>query len=400
MLAAPGSGSLMRCVEASKRMIVVGSDVHATERDLKLTTGDIVRTTYFFSSLPNLATAPLVSVGPPELSVAHAHDTYFSKLWARHEASGKDHSFAKFHLGLNPDCDSLTCISLIDEHGSLCQLLRARLFDVWKAMAPTLREVDGTFELFNPAHGANMGWHQDGHCRGDYIAHYYISSVVNEETGSSTPVPMDWFEVAMPPMASDEDTTEEEQFSVDFGSGAYTEACRIAASKLVFFPIGSASQQMVIFEDAAVYHRTPLTAHAIGDLHSRRQRPIARFVFHGTSLEGYPLAFGPPPSDSYATQRDTECARHAYQIPLPVAAADGAAADAGVGPFAAKRIFTLSSLLESDLPLGMRYLLHAFASHEQLDFSNALEAYAAGTPKMIAFLRNLDWSSCAVFDQQ
>jgi hypothetical protein len=43
---------------------------------------------------------------------------------------------------------------------SLLQLCRRRLFEVWRPVLPLLSKLSGTFEIFNPANGANMGWHQ------------------------------------------------------------------------------------------------------------------------------------------------------------------------------------------------------------------------------------------------
>ena len=124
-----------------------------------------------------------------------------------------------------------------------------------------------------------MGWHKDGHGPSEYIAHYLLGDV-DEGLG--------WLEVALPPRAAaDNDHDDgEESYTVDLG--ADDDAERRAISRATFLPFGlttTAGQRLVVFEDARAMHRTPLTAHARAELQARRQRPMARVVFHGAGRQ-------------------------------------------------------------------------------------------------------------------
>jgi len=243
--------------------------------------------------------APLLTIAPPSAAAAAEDDRFLHELWsslASTSASGGQ--FARFHLFEDSASDhwaeSPACFSP-DQLERLRAFVRGRLFDAWRALTPDLSRLSGTFELFNPAHGANMGWHQDGHAAGEYVVHYYLGP----EPGVPVDEAMAWFEVALPPRVAQEavEATDDEEpiYAIDLDGGDDLRS-RVARSNFVPLELMvAASQRLVVFEDAAVLHRTPLTAHARASLQSGRQRPIARLVVYGSSRAGDTLGFAPPP---------------------------------------------------------------------------------------------------------
>ena len=108
--------------------------------------------------------AALVAIPPPNRMAAEADHCFLTELWAAQaEFAGK---MPKFHLHR----DSYSSRDEWTEHAGfapahltrLAQLLRTRIFDAWLAVAPDLEHMSGSFEIFNPAIGANMCWHRDG----------------------------------------------------------------------------------------------------------------------------------------------------------------------------------------------------------------------------------------------
>ena len=252
------------------------------------------------------ASSQLFAITAPTPAVAKIDHEFLCSLWAaqssscRHPGCGM---LLKFQLEVDASrdrCIERAAFSDVQLDG-LRAFLRSRLFDVWKAIAPNLERLHGSFELFNPDQGANMGWHQDGHGAGEYIAHYYLG--LDSAAATTSAVPMDWFEVAVPVPAekpgrrADEssgecDEDDEPQYTVDFGADPEAHQ-RLSAPRLALFPVGRPTQRLVVFEDAAVFHRTPLTAHAVSGLQARRQRPIARIVFRGANDLGHTLGWVP-----------------------------------------------------------------------------------------------------------
>lgn len=153
-------------------------------------------------------------------------------------------------------------------------------------MAPDLEAVKGNFEIFNPGFGANMAWHRDGFLPGTYLAHCYLDP--SDET-------MNWLEVALP------ERPERGQRSAEFDECALAFLHDDSAQKdcidrhnFIPFPMRGALGALLVFEDAEVFHRTPLTALAGG--HARR--PVARVDFYGRSADGTELAFRRPEADA------------------------------------------------------------------------------------------------------
>ena len=184
----------------------------------------------------------------------------------------------------------------------------------------------------------------------------------------------------------------------------------------VLFTTSGPTQRLVIFEDAAVVHRTPLTAHALVELQAKRQRPIVRVVFCGSSADGQSLGFVPPSAVS-----GTESGAAATGLPA-VAAGTAALGDAPAGAAGAAGAAALEPIDAPDvLPLGLRRALGAYAhsravaqSHSpsamaeadapgtapgtalELDelMADVLEEYVRGGREIVAFLRDgFDWAS-------
>ena len=289
--------------------------------------------------------APLVAISPPSALDSSADDEFLHELhalWASRTAAAGG-TIASFTLHLDASLDG----SQLGPVGGLAPaqlqrlrlFLRARLLDVWRALTPALARMSASVELFKPAHGANMGWHKDGHGPFEYIALYLLGEV-DEALG--------WLEVALPPRApvaaADDDDDGEESYTVDLG--ADDDAERRAISRATFLPFGlttTAGQRLVVFEDARAMHRTPLTAHARAELQSRRQRPMARVVFHGADANGDAVGF-----------------------PAPRAAA--------AAPAAA-------------LPAGLRRAVEGYAAAAGApSFEEALDAYVRGDAAVVAFV--------------
>lgn len=163
-------------------------------------------------------------------------------------------------------------------------------------------------------------------------------------------------------------------------------------------------------------HRTPLTAHALAELQAKRQRPIVRVVFCGSSADGQSLGFVPPSAVS-----GTESGAAATGLPA-VAAGTAALGDAPAGAAGAAGAAALEPIDAPDvLPLGLRRALGAYAhsravaqSHSpsamaeadapgtvpgtalELDelMADVLEEYVRGGREIVAFLRDgFDWAS-------
>ena len=184
----------------------------------------------------------------------------------------------------------------------------------------------------------------------------------------------------------------------------------------VLFTTSGPTQRLVIFEDAAVVHRTPLTAHALVELQAKRQRPIVRVVFCGSSADGQSLGFVPPSAVS-----GTESGAAATGLPA-VAAGTAALGDAPAGAAGAAGAAALEPIDAPDvLPLGLRRALGAYAHSRavaqlhspsamaeadapgtapgtalELDelMADVLEEYVRGGREIVAFLRDgFDWAS-------
>ena len=194
-----------------------------------------------------------------------------------------------------------------------------------------------------------MGWHRDGHIAGEFIAHYYLDCPSDGM--------MDWFEVAVPSREAshgdvaecsindDDEDDGPSPYALDLGHDDAAERARISRANFVTFERGvAADQRIVVFEDAMLFHRTPLTAHAAGaQLQGERMRPIARVVFHGTDANGGMLGF---PSSAVGT----------------------------------------AACIEEELPPGLRRALETHAHPRGLtaeSLAASFDAYVAGAPSMI-----------------
>jgi len=253
---------------------------------------------------------PLLTISPSSPVEAEADHAFLRSIWDAQSANAG--RLVRFTLHADAESDSWTERADLDE-AQLCRLrllLRSRLFEVWRSLAPELHRMTGSFEVFNPAQGANMGWHRDGHVAGEFIAHYYLDRLDVEAVDAG--LGMDWFEVALPvepetlrpgdvqgaaggggqeseSAPSDEDGA----YALPFGVDDDEQRAAIHRHNFVLFETGpTAVRRLVVFEDARVFHRTPLTAHALDDrLQGDRRRPIARFVFYGASIDGDEVRF-------------------------------------------------------------------------------------------------------------
>ena len=194
----------------------------------------------------------------------------------------------------------------------LLALIRTRIFVDWHRLFPTVRRLSGSFEIFNPCIGANLGWHQDGHTPGTFIAHLALL-----EDQSKTSESMNWFEVALPSRScavsdgvegregDDDDEVKESRYTLEMHTDEDSIA-RIDRSNFVTFEFDSAAlQRLVIFEDDGCYHRTPLTAYAAeNQMQQQLLRPIARFVFYAVGESGVdpPCASSQPPPPAFAAE--------------------------------------------------------------------------------------------------
>ena len=112
------------------------------------------------------------------------------------------------------------------------------------------------------------------------------------------------------------------------------------------FAVGrpTAAQRLVLFEDAKVFHRTPLTAYALRDLQASRQRPMARFVLYGSSGAGDAVGLSVPAHAAAMT--DVELA----------------------------------------LPTGLRRFVEDYAAQPGVSRTKALDAYVAGDSNLVRHL--------------
>jgi hypothetical protein len=238
-------------------------------------------------------------------------------------------------------CNALGTSSIATEDVVRLQsLLRRRLFGKWRSLFPAVTKVTGSFEVFNPSNGTNMGWHQDGYGPGMMIAHYALLGA--GDTGTA----MNWFEVALPPSLHHNEAEAEEMacYSVDVR--------RVDRSNFLAFEFTPAARQpLVIIEDAAAFHRTPLTAHSIHDLQRAKRRPIARIVFYAVA----------------------------------------AAAESAVG-VAEEFCASESPALVPPLPNGLLAVVERFAatqSEKPTSVDDALDRYVAGDTELVGWLVNL-----------
>ena len=166
-------------------------------------------------------------------------------------------------------------------------------------------------------------------------------------------------------------------------------------------------------------HRTPLTAHALAELQAKRQRPIVRVVFCGSSADGQTLGFVPP-----SVVSGTESGAAATCLPAAAAGTVGRE-DAPAGAAGATGAAGAAALEPIDapvLPLGLRRVLGAYAHRRavaQLHSPSAmaeadapgsapgtalkmadelmadeLEEYVRGGREIVAFLRDgFDWAN-------
>ena len=359
--------------------------------------------------------APVVAVSPANGAEAEADHAFLQSMWSDQRACAGQ--MASFHLHADPVHDEWSTRAGFspDQLARLRLLLRSRLFDVWAGLlaagvdadagvgadAPALARLSGTIEIFNPAIGANMGWHRDGHGPGEFIAHYYLGCPSRSQDGTILPasggkVPMGWSEVAMPHGSgrgdrgdvsdgSDDDSSE---FLLDFGQSDGEERAGVSEHNVLLFEHGvAADQRLVIFEDARVFHRTPLTAYAASErLQDERQRPIARVVFHGVSADGASVGFSYPHATQSSPRGDDKVASEAIHS---------------------------QKVAEEELPPGLRRAIEAHAEQHADDEAGAsegavqegsscravsgvtaanmrtsFEAYVAGTPSMIRCIQS------------
>ena len=347
------------------------------------------RQCYTFSTGPSLEYGPggnvsLLTISPPSRSDAERNDRFLNELWLSRRSHPAGGQIARLQLHEDPSCDRWAEAATYspDQLDSIASFLRSRIFNVWKGLMPQLARASASFELFNPAHGANMGWHRDGHGKGEFIAHYYLrpstapGDACDEVLSEAATEAMDWFEVAMPlaadsPGGKEEDEEEgEEVYALDFCADAARDSA-ISRACFIPFEIGRAAvQRLVVFEDSSLFHRTPLTAHAVGRLQGDQRRPIARVVFYGFTILGDAVGFSHPPSSALAGKA------HAQQVAVP-------------------------------LPRGLRHTLEAYVTEKQfLDQSSevdasgsgrglastalkdALDDYIAADAKVVSFLRD------------
>jgi hypothetical protein len=331
---------------------------------------------------------PLLTISPPERVEAEADHQLLCGIWASQTVVAGNMMTFRLHA----DCVNDQCTG----HGfsecavaDLQNFLRRRVLDVWRSLVPSLVTMSGSFEIFNPAHGANMGWHQDGHEPGEYIAHYYLQPGLPSTSRAS----MAWSEVALPQSTAVASTRGDERTEtapgLDEGGGddetlyalhfGVDEAQRSRVSRDCFVPFGvgaaAAEQVLVVFEDAAVFHRTPLTAHALPALQAERERPIARIVFHGAAADGSPIS-----------------------LPSPAPSLEDSGVAGGPDP-------RLDAHLNVSLPAGLRDAVEAYAQHSASRRTVAvsqpgphnsepsalmmasLDAYVAGDDEMVQFLK-------------
>ena len=158
---------------------------------------------------PGAMYSSVLAISPPCAAEALDDDCFLHELWASlSDTNPGGGAIARFALFADGSQDSWTEASSYspEQLARLRSFVRARLFDVWHGMAPELARLSGTFEMMNPAHGANMGWHQDGHGAGEYITHYYLGSPAGPgEASAPRPVAegTGWCEVALPPLGAD-----------------------------------------------------------------------------------------------------------------------------------------------------------------------------------------------------
>ena len=365
-------GCQERATEKLRRPRATTADAMASyslaEVAVPLTKGRSVRVAMY--ARPGAKHSSVLAISPPCTAEALDDDCFLHELWASlSDTNPGGGAIARFALFTDGSHDSWTEASSYspEQLTRLRSFVRARLFDVWHGMAPELARLSGTFEMMNPAHGANMGWHQDGHGAAEYITHYYLGA---GEASAPRPVAegTGWCEVALPPLGAEtakaeavaeaeavvvggEDEDEEALYELDFRSDGGLNRAGVSRANFVPFAIGSstAAQRLVVFEDAGVFHRTPLTAYALPDLQTSRQRPMARVVCYGTSSDGSELRFEQP-------------AHAAAPTPTPATAA---------------------------LPPGLHRALEAYAaSQPQWDLADALDAYLRGDAELVRFLES------------
>ena len=219
---------------------------------------------------------------------------------------------------------SLTCPGKPPLLDVLREVLHTNLVAVWRQLHPELHVVRGNFEIFTPGNGANMGWHQDGNVPGMFVVHFYLTPERGADASAAgttgcadacdaaaapacsppppPPLRMDWFEVALtPPPAEDE--VGYDIFGLGGDDVSRAQAC---ASNFLAFPYS----HIVVFEDAALFHRTPLSARrhpahnggrGTAACHDPKRPPgrlIARATFYGCDRAGNELGLASPEGDT------------------------------------------------------------------------------------------------------
>jgi hypothetical protein len=339
--------------------------------------------------------APRLRCDAPDDDADQSDDAFLHSLWAElmeHEHPGGG-QLARFELHTDPARDRWSAPACFApaQLERLGRFVRSRLFAVWRQICPALETLRGSFELFNPAHGANMGWHQDGHVAGEFIAHYYLRAwnaggetakpdAEREAAGSEA---MNWLELALPRLAETDDSIDTaddgdgDGFAaalLDFGSDDAARRRRVRAPNFLALPVGGPEQRLLVFEDARVYHRTPLTAHAFRALQPSQLRPIARLVCSGSSADGSELSFAiradAAEAAGGAVRVTSRAAPVCRQLPAGLRRALGAFEDVA----AARRGASVEAI-----PLPAGELPPASAS--------VLDLYVAADAEMVGFLR-------------
>jgi hypothetical protein len=292
-------------------------EVEAIAREVRLPSGSACTVTSYQRHSSRVSNAAAVlTFSAPEAQLAGAHHALLAELSEGTPVCGRTVDFSLFaleeedHWGrqrqqqtatTQADAEARTAASTglsVDQLHRLHAFLRSRLLEPWLCLAPRLHTMRGSLEFFNPSIGANMGWHQDGHESGCFIAHFYLPGDISTDPETEEAA-MDWFEVALPPcdnmeaMDGDEDDADEEDavYGVEFVTDEAPKALCRPSNFLAFSFAAAALQPIVIFEDAGCYHRTPLTALAVPKLQERRRRPVVRMVFYALDVGGNSVGF-------------------------------------------------------------------------------------------------------------
>lgn len=146
---------------------------------------------------------------------------------------------------------------------------------------------------------------------------------------------------------------------------------------------------LVFAVESQVFHRTPLTAHALRDLQEERRRPIARVVFHGTHVDGSPLLIRVPPVHSPFQK---------------VSACSDSFDESTVDPLRVDHLgiefpSSLSAALQSYAELQTQGIGHASSSRGVFSeagpgaLKEALNEYVDGRPSIVQYLMKGNWTA-------